>query len=368
MARARRINEAIQLSEAFFESEELTFAAQQFWIAAFLQSESLSPNEQEYLRAFTHRRIQRAEEANNRKEAATWHYNLGNHLRGSGQFRLAFHHYRKAAKYDSKYKERKYFWRELGGVLFELDHYNASANFYARAIRLGEKGHCRALYSDALMFAGKYRKAQQEFERYLASAKDSKAEWRLKARVLSRVRALTGVDEQVRQTRVANELVERAIKASAEKERRKLLEEALEYDALCGLAWFNLGVSWSKSGKRWYAFFSFLIAGLCQRKDVEAWVNVVALGSSLKSQRFLIPYIIETAYFFNRERLMEQFAKFAQSQPKGFPAAKFLNIVSETLSAIPKERQPIEIRLLKKGAEYDVIKPQRDESNEDKER
>ena len=70
----------------------------------------------------------------------------------------------------------------------------------------------------------------------------------------------------------------------------------------------------------------------------------------------------------NEERLMEQFVTHAHSQPKGFPVSEFINIMSEVLSSIPKARQPMEIRLLKEGSEYDVIAIQKHDSNDDEKR
>ena len=50
-------------------------------------------------------------------------------------------------------------------------------------------------------------------------------------------------------------------------------EAAIELDALCGLAWFNLGIEQNRSGKHADAAFSFILCGLVQTWDIEAWVN-----------------------------------------------------------------------------------------------
>jgi tetratricopeptide (TPR) repeat protein len=260
-------------------------------LPALVQSGSLSGDERDYLRRFMQRCIERTEGIGDRPGAATAHYNLGNYLRGSRHFRLAFHHYRKAAEYDPGYLDRKYFWRELAGILFESRRYRMAVQFYERAINLGEEGECRALYADALMFVGKYRKSQEAFDAYLSSASDADPEWCLKAWALRGLRSMLGCDEQKRQMVAAIKLVPSDINLVPDEAKQKL-KEALRHDALCGLAWFNLGVLEYQTGNRDDAFISFLMAALIQRNDVEAWCNSIALGIFSKENESLVLHVI----------------------------------------------------------------------------
>lgn len=356
MARAHRVTEALRLSEKFFESEGSLLSAQMLMLSAFVQSDSLSDSERAYFLEFMTRHIKCAEGSGNRAIAATAHYNLGNYLRGCRPRhpRLAFHHYRKASEYDPGYLERKYFMRELAGILFLSGRYRLAVQFYKRAIDLGEEGDCCALYADALMFAGRYRESREAFDAYLTSTPDAASEWRLKAWALQGIRRTLGCDEQKRQTVAAIKLVPHDIKPCSEEIRQKL-EEALRHDALCGLAWFNLGVLESQTGKREDAFLSFLMASLINRGDVEAWCNAMGLGISSEQYRSIFPYVLETAFRINGEDFLEQLARLAQGQPKGFPVTEFLNRINECLSLIARERQPFEVRLLGKGSDYHVI-------------
>ena len=179
--------------------------------------------------------IRWTEQAGVRGHAATAHYNFGNYLRHIGRERNALHHYRKAAEYDPTYLERGYYWRELGGVVFESGCYRMAVRFYQRAIRLGEEGDCAALLADALMLAGRYRESQEGFEAYITSNPDAESEWRLKAWVLRGVRKMLKLDQQDRQTGAAIKLVPRAMEMSPDDLRRRLMD-ALRNDALCGLA------------------------------------------------------------------------------------------------------------------------------------
>lgn len=195
-------------AERLFERERSLFAAELFLLPAQIQRDLLSESEHEYFHNTLKRYIERAAKAGNWRNAATAYYNLGNYFKTKGYKRIAFHHYRKAAKYHSEYLEKTYFCCELAGVLFESKRYSLAAKLYKRALSLGEEGIYRVLYADALMFAGRYREAQQAFYAYLSSSPEFEfdSEWRLKACVLMWIRSILGRDEQKRQTEAAIKL------------------------------------------------------------------------------------------------------------------------------------------------------------------
>jgi len=353
MARAHRVAEALQLSEVLFEKREALPAAQLFMIAACIQSDTFSPGERQYLREVMRKRIQRAEEAGDWLDAAVAHYNLGRHLLRPGQERIALRHYRKAVEYDPAYLGRGYFCRELAGILFESGRYRLAAEWYARSISLSEGGGSGALHADALMFAGRYRDAQEAFDAYLASAQEPESEWRLKAWALRGIRRHVKCEEQERRTIAARELASRMSTDSPEESIHRL-EEALRKDALCGLAWFNLGVLHSQARRRDDAFLAFLVASLSQRNDVEAWANAMALGIFSEEYRPLVPDIIKTAYSLNGERFSEQLVRFAKEQPDGFPATDFVNAIGGILTELTPKRRRFDLRLLGEGSSYNV--------------
>ena len=351
MLQAHRVTEALRLSKMLIESEESLFAAEMFMLpAALSESDSLSDSEHEDLQSLRQRRIEQAVQAENWRSAATAHYNLGNYFRATDNLRLAFHHYRKAAKYCSEYLEKPYFCRELAGILFESRHYRLAVHFYRRAINLGEAGPCHALYADALMFAGRYCESLETFDTYLASEPNAAPEWGLKAWVLNCI--CQALDEQKRQTDAAMKLVTHDDKLSPI-EYKQRLEEALRHDVLCSLAWFNLGVLESQTGNQKDAFVPFLIAALLQKNDLEAWCNAIAIGFfTLKEYYSLVPSIIVAAYQINGQQLVEQLLRFVQSQPEEFPKAEFLSVVDTMIGQIPKEERPFDLRLLGEGADF----------------
>jgi tetratricopeptide (TPR) repeat protein len=360
MIRGHRVTEALQLSEQLFESEGTLLAAEMFILTALSQNDSFSESEHQYLHNCLKRYTERAAQSGDRQRAATAHYNLGNYLKSKSHKaksypRLAIHYYRKAANYNSAYLEKSYFCRELAGILFESRRYFLAVKLYERALSLGEEGVCHALYADALMFAGRYRESQQAFESYLSSSAEFESEWRLKTCVLGWIRSMLGCDEQKRQTEAAikltkpnNHLVSHAV------EYRQRLQDALKQDALCGNAWFNLGVLESQTGNQESAFVPFLMAALIKTGDVEAWCNAIVFGI-FAGYDSLVSDIILAAYQLNGNDLMEELIRSAQSQPEGFPITDFLNVMNKILSEVPREEKRFDVRVYKNESDFLVL-------------
>lgn len=360
MIRAHRVTEALQLSESLSKSEESLFAADMFTWTALSQSASLSESEHEYLQNFLERYTEQAVQSEDRQRGATAHYNLGNYLRArsykaKSYRRLALHHYKKAANYKPEYLEKPYFCRELAGVLFESKRYSLAVKFYERALSQGEEGDYRALYADALMFAGRYHEAEQAFYAYLASNPDAASEWRLKACVLVWIRSMLRRDEQKRQTGAAIELViPNNHLTSHPVEYRQRLQDALECDALCSYAWFNLGILESQIGNQESAFVPFLMAALIRKNDTEAWCHSITIGI-FSGYHALLSDMIATAYKVNGESLLEELLKLAQSQPEGFPITKFFDGMNKIFSKLTQEYKQFDVRVYETKSNFHAL-------------
>lgn len=360
MIRAHRITEALQLSESLSKSEESLVAAEMFTWTALSQRGSLSESEHQYLQNFLERYTKQAIQSENKQRGATAHYNLGNYLRSriykaKSYRRLAFHHYRKAAKYNSEYLEKPYFCRELAGILFESKRYSLAVDFYERVLNQEEEIECHALYADALMFAGRYHESQQAFYAYLASNPNPASEWRLKACVLIWICSMLRCDEQKRQIEGAIKLVEPNNHLSCHPtEYRQRLQNALAQDALCSYAWFNLGILESQIGNQESAFFPFLMASLIQKNDTQAWCYAIAIGISQEYQA-LISDMIAVAYKINGESLLEELFKFAQSQPADFPISKFIDSINKIISQLAQDKKQFEVRLYEDKSNFHVL-------------
>ncbi len=360
MARARRVTEAVRLSEVLLENKSSRAAAQTLLIPALLERDSLSTSELEYLRTFMKRLIARFEQDADREDAATAHYNFGNHLRGRATDRQALRHYRLAAKWNPAYRMRAYFWRELAGLLFESGHYRWSAQAYQRARDLGEDKDGKALHADALMLAGDYRAAQDLFQDYLGTTTEPESEWRLKAWALSHIRRTLGLDEQTRERQRAMALVPDKPDGPPEQLRLALME-ALAHDALCSVAWLNLGHLELSLDNSNAAFPPFLIAALSLRGDLEAWCLTTGLAMSFTDHQERVQDILRTAYRFHGDSFTERFAELAQEWRADFPVSAFFDMMAQ----LRPRRSPFEMRLVKGDSTYETVTLRRDEDSED---
>lgn len=226
------------------------------------------------------------------------HYNLGNHYRSRSMMKESILHYLMARKFQGEYLEKYYYYEELAGVLFEMGKYRFSARFYELAIQKGGPESIRPLYADALMLSGQYKLAKDVFQEYFMSVTEVHSEWHLKHYCLNMLIDITGLENQGR-------LNEKAISAiNFSKAGTPSFEDnlmvAINLDALCSDAWFNLGIIKNKSSQKELATFCFLMSGLVNKGDIESWVNAT-LCSLNQADIDTLWLIVSTAYFFNEE-------------------------------------------------------------------
>jgi tetratricopeptide (TPR) repeat protein len=226
------------------------------------------------------------------------HYNLANHYRCRGLVKQAVHHYLLARRFFPKYLDQTYFYRELGGALFELGRYRFSTRMYERALDMGAPSDVKALYADALMFGGFFKRALDIFNEYIHSGTDVRSEWLLKAMFLESVVKNTGIYIQERRGKQARDKVDVA-KASDPVTFESELNSSVMADMLCGLAWFNMGILRSSQKRHGEAAFSFIACGLVQTGDIEAWVNATLSCLSQGQVDALFLQVIDAAYRFN---------------------------------------------------------------------
>lgn len=356
LSRAGRVTDALELGNRLLESTDKASLVQFVALPVLINSPSLSGSEVESWRHLMRSVIERAQQAGDEAAAATAHYNLGNHLRSRGypDSRAALKQYRLAAKFDPNYRRRDYFWKELAGILFGLKRFGPSARAYQRAVDLGAAGQCVALLADALMFAGKYRQAQEILAKYCAQEKDADSEWRLKLLGLERMTELLKVEEQRRQVHLANKLADVGKEADSEK-AILCCRDALAADALCALAWFNFAVSSHRVGRMSDAFLGFTLAALIGRVDTEAWANSLLVAFETRELEALL-YIALTAYSINGTAFLQALHTLLQSQDKRFPAEEFLEMIRKVVSAQEDRDRSVEIRLLGEDATYRSIR------------
>ncbi len=271
-------------------------------------------------------------------------YNLANTYRNIRFCRKAIHHYILAKKHEPNYLKQIYFYQELAGALFECGKYRMASRLYKKCIDMGAEDTVQPLYADSLMFDGKYQLALKTFTEYLKSNDDRHAEWFLKMRCLAHLIQITGNNEQKRRYIDAKSLID--ITTTDTQELIRNLEEAIDLDNICGLAWFNIGIVQSKSGKYNEAAFSFILCGLVQSWHIEAWVNATLCILNKEVDIQLLPLVIHTAYFFNGDEYVISLHKALEASLDGENLSKVTNIIEEILPKDSLTKQPPRIRLM----------------------
>lgn len=355
----RRVDMALKVAEKLLETAEDKNLYLVFSLPAFQKIE-MTDNELEAFKKLLLRAINKSKELKFFKQTGSCHYNLGNRLWGGSweNDREAFYHYRMAQKFDPYYKNREYFWRELAGILFNLKKYSCSERFYKEAISLGANLEVLALRADALMFAGQYKAALDLFKEYEKNVEEIEPEWALKSWFLKGLIKTLGKDNQIRKVNEAKTIA--AISKSPPKEAKSKIDKAINLDGLCSLAWFNQAVNQIAEKNYDDAFTSFLITGIVQPNDVEAWSNTILCIFNGTEGLNMLPSIFSVAYRINGEELIKNFAKKIEEQsqiPKA-EKAKIINLIADYTRKFEKNRKekPV-LRWIEPDGTYTVVDP-----------
>lgn len=277
-------------------------------------------------------------------EIGAYVYSLGNLLRSQGKFREAFHCYWKAKKLSHQYLGRDYYYREIAGVLFHLNKFELSAKLYLQAFEIGKDPKTIALHADSLMFNGQYREALGKFDDYINSCSQEDVgvyERMLKRCCLDYMVNSCSISNQVRQPQTAEKL------ASDGKPNIESLENAIEADALCGLAWFNLGCLFKDESYWNHAAMCYLICGLLQPHDIETWIDTFfcSLNAKLPSDHLLI--VVSHAYKINRDSFLTELYQCLYSSFEPESASTISSMIETVINEVKiklKQQEPFIIR------------------------
>ncbi|MBE7639353.1 DUF4365 domain-containing protein [Salegentibacter sp. BLCTC] len=237
---------------------------------------------------------------------ANCHYNLGNFYRSQNQYYESIHHYSLAKRFDPKYLNRSYFFSEIAGICFLLGKFKFSSMFYSTSLKLESNNLNMALYSDALLFEGKYIEAKENFVTYIELENEPNEEFHLKYLLIQYVLEEKQINNQKRDFTKAYQLAN--IKdCNSTSEQKAQLDQAFNSDLLCGLAWYNLGIVNSKEGKYVDATYNFAMSAVINLDDIEAWTNAFLsfINGSVDSNLLLGCLILITAYNHNHDKFLE---------------------------------------------------------------
>lgn len=212
------------------------------------------------------------------EQGGTAHYNVARYV-GAWDLRRGVAGFVKAARLYPSYRKRPYFWEELGAMLFHLERFAWSACAYGEAARLGAPTSVFAKQADALWRTGRYGEARSTIERY----DGSDAHWLGFRAVLPALIQVSGTELQVRDSAAAAAHIERA--RSAPSEAEEYYTSAIKADAMSGLAWYNLAITFADKGEHADAAMAFLITAFIQPWDIQAWANTILAAAQSSAEK-----------------------------------------------------------------------------------
>jgi tetratricopeptide (TPR) repeat protein len=307
---------------------------------------------QEELLNYFHNQLEQSERNGDNTLIAAALYNLGQFYKGMANYYKAIQFYNRARKFDRKYESRDYFFQDLGGILFEASKFTYAAKFYKKALELNPEHFKVALYGDALMFSGGYKEALSLYDKYLLETSPNdffRHEISIKYTCLTTLINSGYPPHQKRNTAEANYLADPNNLAEGEEFIEKM-ENALDKDLLCAVAWFNLGQEMAKAGKMSNCLIAFLMCALINRPDTVAWINATVLCLDEKEAFGLLPNIVNAAYYYCGEDYMIELSEHIQKN-WGDSHSEFLKMI-DNLVERPHD-PPRELRILGEG---DVIR------------
>ena len=256
-------------------------------------------------RAYLQDKIDRSPFPRTDPELGATHYSLANFYSNSSEYRLAIGHYSAARKCSSGYMKQHYFLSEIAGILFITKRFKRSARFYKLALENGAALSKRALLADALMFSGSYEDSIGEFHSYLEEASDPPAEFRLKYQCLKDLQESFEIGQQERQPAKASALAD--VSSLPLELQESALLEALNFDLLSSLAWFNLGHFNEVLSNHVSASFCFTMAGLIGGGDMDAWVCAALHAVYRESDGSYFILVVSAGFELLGEGFVERF-------------------------------------------------------------
>lgn len=335
MARARQVREALHLADELDQlgDPNIGDAAFVFTLPALHNGASLSPDEIELHRRMLQSRIDRREEREDDLATARECVNLGNHHRAQNKPEQAVPFYERAGELDPEYTERLHYWQEFAGVLFLSGEFDRAVEAYAKAMELGAEPFTKLLYADALLYAGRYREANEAFAEAAETEHsfERSAEYALKRFVIRDLIETLGLEQQQRDPEAAARLIEIVTEAPNPESAAELMTDALRLDGLSGTAWFNLAHAHREQGKEAVAGSLFTAAAVCMEGDVEAWALATLLTFNAGDMT-LVPLIFMTGQRMTAGALLPRLSALAAEELEPEKLDSFLTSFEQMLA------------------------------------
>jgi tetratricopeptide (TPR) repeat protein len=233
-------------------------------------------------------------------ELAGAYYSLANRLNNTVNSNDAFRYFNKARKLLPDYLSRSYFLREVGGLLFKRGKYSISTCSYLRSIELDANEKAIFCSGDALLFSGRVAEALTRFRNFEQLIKpEEDPELSLKLLVCEWLLRVCGTVVPVRTQAARNELQDAELRNIPSDQ--SLWTKALELDAFCEVANFNLATREFRDGNFSSALVRFLICALRVQVDVEAWKYAIAAALRHEGTELFTNVLVVSSKFCGRQ-------------------------------------------------------------------
>jgi tetratricopeptide (TPR) repeat protein len=247
---------------------------------------------------------------------ASSHYNLGNFYRSKGELLKSLHYYNSARKTLPAYAERNYFWRELGGVLFDAGKITCANRAYKKSLEIEEEHDVRALYADTLIYMGQYSLAKKEFDNYLEKQTEKRDSfWCLKLNALNGLIKHFGLKDEKRDRKASDKVI---LESLEEIPKKETFEEALKLDPTNSFPWFQLGHIYFEEKNFEKSFWAYLWTAVCSDKNLEAWAYAFFIVFTTfpkdENSTILLGHIFTAAYERNKENFISYLFDFISNR------------------------------------------------------
>lgn len=280
-------------------------------------------------------------------------YNHGNILRTyNNDFKEAIKHYNKAAKFYSEYKNKAYWYSEIAGCLFLLKRFSFSSMYYKTSITIEFNINTQALYADALMYSGQFKRSLEEFH-YLFEKDESdhfKPEWELKVICLHNIVDILKIKAQFPSRNSYD--IEKLITADDD----SFIDHLKNKDILCGEVWFHLGISLIKSERYDDATFCFIMSAFTEYSEMDSWCNALTCSFEIENQGMIESILQYTFERFGQDFLLYFFETKSYKEGSD-PVEIQLMLVDmmQQLNDINSSPQVLEVRMHNLDRSFDRI-------------
>ncbi len=251
-----------------------------------------------------------------RIDQSRMYYNIANSLGNTlGMERQSLSLYIKARKYDETYATRHYYWSEIGSVLFRLNRFKFAHSAYCKSYEIEKDDWLIPRIADCCFMLGEYQKASNIFTNYLTYNKqisNRDASWICKLNMILDINDLLKINTQIRCQARSIELISECNSINEEK-----LLAPLRTDALNSIAWFNLGVYYSKRLNFYKTFQCFRNCVVLDTNDFESWRNAFTSLLNSNDAYLEVYFLLKMMFEIHGQNIIVQ--TLVLSEEHGFP-------------------------------------------------